>query len=99
MKWVTNILLLLLAILCVGLGVLLRIDNPDLVSIRFLNFVSPAIPVFWWLLGSLLAGIGVGFAIAFLGFVRGKYTERQLRRELNLNKEELHRIRTLSLHD
>ncbi len=99
MKWVTNIVLLLLVIVFIGAGVLLRVDNPDPVSVRFLNFESPSIPVFWWLLGSLLAGVGVGFALAFVGFLRGKYTERQLRRELNLNKEELHRIRTLSLHD
>ena len=99
MKWITNFLLFLLLVLLVLTAALLLIDNPTPIELHFLNLSTPAIPIFWWLLIALVCGIGVGFAIAFGGFVRGKFAERQLRRELNLNKEELHRIRTLSLHD
>ena len=99
MRRLKNLLWILLALLLAAMSALLLIDNPTPVSLRFLNFATPPVPVFWWLLATLIIGIAVGFALCFVGFVRGKVTERQLRRELDQNKQELHRIRTMSLHD
>ena len=46
------------------LAVLLHIDNADPVRVRFLAFESLALPLFWWLLASFAAGVGIGFLCA-----------------------------------
>ncbi len=43
------------------LAVLLHIDNAEPVHVRFLTLESPALPLFWWLLASFAAGVGIGF--------------------------------------
>lgn len=99
MSWLKNLLWILLAVFLAGMSALAFIDNPTPVSLRFLGLETPPVPVFWWLLGALIIGTVGGFVLCLGGFVRGKVTQRQLRRELDQNKQELHRIRTMSLHD
>lgn len=67
------------------LAILLQIDNAEPVTVRFLTFVSPAWPLFWWLLAAFLAGLATGLVCCSFGFVRGKLTERRLRRSLPEN--------------
>ena len=57
-------LLALAGLVVVVLAILLHIDNADPVALRFLNFASPSLPVFWWLLSSFVAGVGIGFFCA-----------------------------------
>ena len=57
-------LLALVGLVTLLLAVLLHIDNADPVHLRFLTFESPALPLFWWLLASLVAGVGIGFVCA-----------------------------------
>ena len=64
------------------LAILLQIDNAEPVTVRFLTFASPAWPLFWWLLAAFLLGLATGLVCCSLGFVRGKLTERRLRRSL-----------------
>ena len=46
------------------LALLLHIDNADPVRLRFLTLASPALSLFWWLLASFAAGVGIGFLCA-----------------------------------
>ena len=99
MRWFKNLLVALAIIALVGVSALLLMDNSTPLSLRFLNVQTPAIPVFWWLLMALVIGVCLGAGLSAIGFIRIKFKERQLRRELDQNKEELHRIRTMTLHD
>ena len=57
-------LLALTGLAALLLAVLLHIDNADPVRLRFLAFETVALPLFWWLLASFVAGVGIGFLCA-----------------------------------
>ena len=78
-------LLALLGLVTLLLAVLLHIDNADPVRVRFLTLASPALPVFWWLLASFAAGVGVGFLCAL---------PRRLRKPRNLRRTDSAGTRT-----
>ena len=99
MRWARRFLALV-AVLGVALvGFLLAIDNPEPVSVTFLTLTSSTFPLFAWLIGLFLTGLVIGFAACFIGFVRGKSTERRLKRELASTSEELQALRSVSLRD
>ncbi len=86
---------ILLAVILVALalvGALLWLDNHTPVRLRFLNLESPELAVFWWLLVAFLGGVGVGFGLFSLGFVRGRLNERRLKRSLLERDRELDRL-------
>lgn len=57
-------LLALAGLVAVLFAILLHIDNADPVAVRFLTFASPTLPLFWWLLASFAAGVGIGYLCA-----------------------------------
>lgn len=72
--------LLLLGV--VALGLLVGVDNHDAVALRFLDFETPALPVFWWLYAAFVGGAVVGGALCGTALGRVKLRERRLRRAL-----------------
>ena len=75
------------------LGGVLYVDNHTPITLRLLDRESPALPVFVWLYAAFATGATVGFALCFLGFVRGKLEQRRLQRALRDQDRELNRVR------
>ena len=70
------------ALLLVLLGVLLGMDNSEVVSLTVLTWVSPSAPLFLWLCLVFLAGLLLGYAVAGVGTLRARLALRQLARSL-----------------
>lgn len=85
MKRLKTLLALIVAICLVGLSALLLADNATPVSLRLLNYETPPVPVFWWLLTALIVGFLAGAAQCIGGHFRRNAVERKLRRELGRN--------------
>ena len=75
------------------LGGVLYVDNHTPVALRLLDRESAELPVFIWLYAAFATGAAVGFALCFVGFVRGKLEQRRLQRTLRDQDRELNRLR------
>ena len=93
MRWIKNVAAIALLVIVVMVGVIGQTDNADPLALRFLDYETPAVGTFWWLLVSFVLGAGAGFGICFFGFVRGKLTERRLKRSLDEQRRELEAVR------
>ena len=67
--------------------------NQAQVALRFLDWQTPEVSVFWWLLLAFLLGL----VVAALGF--GLASQRALNKELDASRRELERLRNLTLQD
>ena len=73
--------------------------NQSQVSLRFLSWESPEVSVFWWLLLAFLLGAGVS-AVGFgLVTMRLRLQRRSQGRELDAARQELEKLRQLTLRD
>jgi uncharacterized integral membrane protein len=89
-RWIRAI-----ALLCVGaISVLAVIDNRDAVALHFLGWATPALSVYWWLVGAFVLGIASGWLGAGVHVLRVRAGSRQLRRELDRSQSELTRIKS-----
>lgn len=73
--------------------------NQTQVALRFLDWQTPEVSVFWWLLLAFLLGATVaalGFGLASL---RMRLRQRTLNKELDATRRELERLRNLTLQD
>lgn|SRR5690606_1608423 len=73
--------------------------NQTQVALRFLEWQTPEVSVFWWLLLAFLLGLFVaalGFGLASL---RMRLRQRALNKELDAARRELERLRNLTLQD
>jgi len=73
--------------------------NQTQVALRFLDWQTPEVSVFWWLLLAFLLGLVVaalGFGLASL---RMRLRQRALNKELDASRRELERLRNLTLQD
>lgn len=73
--------------------------NQAQVALRFLDWQTPEVSVFWWLLLAFLLGLVVaalGFGLASL---RMRLRQRALNKELDASRRELERLRNLTLQD
>lgn len=86
MKRLKTLLALIVAICLVGISALLLADNATPVSLRLLNYETPPVPVFWWLLTALIVGFLLGAAQCIGGYFRRNAVERKLRRKLGRNQ-------------
>lgn len=77
-----------------ALGLLLAVDNHALVALRFLNFETPTLALFWWLYAVFVGGAVCGFALCAAGFARGKLEQRRLQRALAAREQELAGLRS-----
>ena len=62
--------------------------NQEQVSIRFLNWRSPELSLYWWLLIAFLAGAAVGAAALLPGRARSALRNRRLRKALNESNQQ-----------
>lgn len=66
----------------VALGLLVGVDNHTVVALRFLDWQTAALPMFWWLYAAFLGGVLLGCALCGTAIARAKLRERRLRRTL-----------------
>ena len=86
MRRLKTLLSLFAGICLVAISALLLADNATPVSLSLLNYETPAVPVFWWLLAALVVGFAAGAAQCIAGHFRRNAVERKLRRELGRNQ-------------
>ena len=75
------------------LGLLAMMDNDARVSLRFLEWRTPELSIFWWLLSALLIGAVLGWAASAGASVRTRLAQRRTRRELVQSQDEVRRLR------
>jgi uncharacterized membrane protein YciS (DUF1049 family) len=97
LSWLAKVFWALLAILLFFLAALAV--NQDPVVLKFLNWQTPSISVFWW----LLAAFGAGLLIGLLGITvlttRLSLKNRRLEKRLGNAEKELHKVRKATLQD
>ncbi len=86
MRRLKTLLTLFVAICLVAISALLLADNATPVSLKVLNYETPSVPVFWWLLAALILGFLGGAAQCIAGHFRRNRVERKSRREINRNQ-------------
>ena len=86
MRRFKTLIALFAGIFLVAISALLLADNATPVSLKLLNYETPALPVFWWLLAALVVGFVGGAAQCIAGHFRHNAVERKLRRELDRNQ-------------
>jgi uncharacterized membrane protein YciS (DUF1049 family) len=82
MRALRTLVIALLFVLAVLLGVLAFVDNSSAVALEFLEWKTPTLSLYWWLLGTLVIGITIGWLGASVTVVRAKVAERRATREL-----------------
>ncbi|MCC5886643.1 MAG: LapA family protein [Gammaproteobacteria bacterium] len=80
---------LLIALLVLVIGVLVGIDNSDAVSLIFLDWTSPALPVFVWVCVATIIGFLLGIALTGIGTLRQRRGRRLAERDLESTRREL----------
>lgn len=93
-----SIVFLLIALLVLVLGVLVGIDNSDAVSLVFLDWTSPALPLFVWVCVAAILGFLLGIALTAIGTLRQRHGRRLAERNLESTRRELE-ARRLSAGD
>lgn len=61
--------------------------NQDSLALRFLDFETAAISVYWWLLLAFAAGLLLGMALTALAGLRTAAENRRLRQRLDAAEE------------
>lgn len=84
-----SLIFLLLALLVLLLGVLVGIDNSDAVSLIFLDWTSPALPVFVWVCLAAMLGFLLGIALTGFGTLRQRHGRRLAERDLEATRRAL----------
>ena len=92
MRWLVRLIYLVILIFFALFGTLLI--NQEAVSVKFINWQSPEYDLFWWLLGSVLLGIFIGWLMSSTWLLRSKLNERRERKEKNQVKNELEAAQT-----
>jgi len=61
--------------------------NQETLALRFLDFETPAISVYWWLLLAFAVGLLLGMALTGVAGLRAAAENRRLRRRLDAAAE------------
>lgn len=80
---------LFLVLLTLLLGVLVGIDNSDAVSLIFLDWTSPALPVFVWVCLATMIGFLLGIVTTAIGTLRQRRGRLLAERDLEATRREL----------
>jgi len=81
-------LLFLVAVLCVlGLGILMGIDNSEPVRLAFVDWRSPALPIFVWVAGALIVGVLLGALLTRMGGMGQRRALNRANRALHARDE------------
>lgn len=97
MAWLLRLIWALLALLAFFLAALAVNQEP--LSLRFLNWQTPALSVFWWLLAAFAGGLLLGLLGITVVSARHRLRERGLTKRLNQAQTELQRVRNATLHE
>jgi uncharacterized membrane protein YciS (DUF1049 family) len=89
-RWVTAIAFIFVMVI----SVLAVIDNRSLVALHFLNWATPEISVYWWLVTAFGLGVAVGWLGAGVRVLRVHAGNRRLRRDLDQSQTELARAKS-----
>ena len=97
MRLIKTVLAAFFALLLVILGVLLTVNNQQLVSIDLVFIQIPQASLARWLIASFLLGAVVSMVFGSLAVVALKTRLRRANRQLNSSNRELDKLRTTSL--
>ena len=86
-RWIMTIACILIAVV----GILAIIDNSGRVALHFLEWATPELSIYWWLVGAFACGVAVGWLGAGVQVLRARAGTRQLRRDLSRSQAELSR--------
>jgi uncharacterized integral membrane protein len=89
-RWIVRIAFALVAVI----AVLAVVDNRSRVALHFLNWTTPEVSLYWWLVGAFALGVTVGWLGAGVQILRVRAGTRQLKRELSCSQAELERSKT-----
>ena len=89
-RWIMTIAFILIAVV----GILAIIDNRGRVALHFLEWATPELSVYWWLVGAFACGVAVGWLGAGVQVLRARAGSRQLRRDLSRSQAELSRTKS-----
>lgn len=97
MSWLAKVFWAALAILLFFLAALAVNQEP--VVLQFLNWQTPSLSVFWWLLGAFVLGLLTGMLGITVLTTRLSLKNRRLSKQLGNAEQELHKVRNLTLQD
>ena len=90
-RWIMTIAFILIAVV----GILAIIDNRGRVALHFLEWATPEISIYWWLVSAFACGVAVGWLGAGVQVLRARAGSRQLRRDLSRSQAELSRAKSV----
>jgi uncharacterized integral membrane protein len=96
MRWLWRVMLIVTFILAALISAVAFMDNADAVSLKFLEWQSPLVSIYWWILFALTAGFISGSVVLYATTVKIRISERKFRRELLATQQELERLKGLS---
>lgn len=77
-------------LLALGLFLLAALAvNQEPIALKFLNWQSPQVSVFWWLLGAFGLGLGLGLLGTLVANTRLRLLNRRLGKELTRAEKAL----------
>ena len=97
MAWIVRLIWALLALMAFFLAALAVNQQP--LSLHFLNWQTPTVSVFWWLLAAFAAGLLLGLLGITVVSARHRLRERGLNKRLHQAQTELQRVRNATLHE
>lgn len=96
MRWLWRLVLILAFVVAALISAVAFMDNADAVSLRFLEWQTPLVSIYWWLLLALTIGFVSGSVVLYAMSVKLRVSERKFRRELVTTQRELQRLKELS---
>lgn len=97
MSWLARLFWATLAIALFFLAALAVNQEP--VVLHFLNWQTPSLSVFWWLLAAFALGLLLGLFGITVWTTKLSLKNRKLARQLGNAERELHKVRSLTLRD
>jgi len=93
MKWISRLFWLLLLVAAFALALLTV--NQQQVHLQFLDWQTPQLSVFWWLLIAFAVGITLGLLPALINSAKHIMQTRRLNKALKAKDKEIAQLRDL----
>lgn len=91
MKWFSRLFWLLLLIAALGLAILTV--NQQQVHLSFLEWQTPELSVFWWLLIAFALGLSLGLLLAMINSAKHVMQRARLNKEVKVRDKEIAQLR------
>lgn len=82
MRWMWNFAVVIVFLAVTVIAVLAVVDNASVVALQFLDWRTPELSIYWWLLAALLLGFALGWLTASMSTVRAKRAARRAERRV-----------------